>query len=587
MSHSHHKLVTLLRWRLRATRWLRPSEDHTLLLWAAICGVLGALATLAFRESIHGLQWWLTGNTSGSLVEMAEGLPWYLRVAFPTVGGLIAGGFLVWARHVPSGASSDYMEAVTLGEGRLPVRQSLLRSISSLFTIASGGSIGREGSMVQLAALASSLVGRAVHFEPARLRILVACGAAAGLTSAYNAPIAGAFFVTEIVIGSIAMGSFGPILVASVVANIAMRELPGYKPAYEMPAFPPIYGIEVLCFLALGLLCGALSPPFLRLLNVSKRGFRRLSIPLPLRLALGGLGVGLLSIWVPQVWGNGYSVVNALLHDQWAWSTVLTILVFKVIATALTTGSGAVGGVFTPTLFVGAAIGYLVGALVHTLWPGATSGPFAYVMVGMGAFLAASTSAPLMAILMIFEMTLSYQAVLPLMLACVVAYFVARSRGEASMYEVTIKRHRDAGARLRLRGIRMRELIRPAETVLTLDATFDDISKVFLEYPVRYVYIVDAVGTYLGVVALQDIASAMHKGNDMTGRTARDVLREEFLQVITPDMSLTDALQRFMQHQGERLPAVDGDTRQLLGVVHKSTLLDACVQLSELDCCRN
>ncbi|VVD88207.1 voltage-gated ClC-type chloride channel ClcB [Pandoraea communis] len=128
----------------------------------------------------------------------------------------------------------------------------------------------------------------------------------------------------------------------------------------------------------------------------------------------------------------------------------------------------------------------------------------------------------------------------------------------------------------------MRELIRPAETVLTLDATFDDISKVFLEYPVKYVYIVDAVGTYLGVVALQDIASAMHKGNDMTGRTARHVLREEFLQVITPDMSLTDALQRFMQHQGERLPAVDEDTRQLLGVVHKSTLLDACVQLCEL-----
>lgn len=582
MSHHRHHIVKLLRLRLRLMRLLRLSEEHTLLLWAAICGLLGALATVGFRESIHLMQWLLTGRDDGSLVEAAKHLPWYWRVAFPTLGGLVAGGFLVWAKHVPAGASSDYMEAVTIGEGRLPVRQSLLRSLSSLMTISTGGSIGREGSMVQLAALASSLVGRAKHFDPARLRILVACGAAAGLTSAYNAPIAGAFFVTEIVIGSIAMGSFGPILVASVVANIAMRELPGYRPAYEMPAFPPIFGIEVIFFLLLGVLCGALSPHFLRLLAASKRGFQTLDLPLPAKLALGGLGVGILSVWVPQVWGNGYSVVNGLLHAPWAWETVLLVLVFKVIATALTTGSGAVGGVFTPTLFVGAAIGYLVGAAVHTLWPGVTSAPFAYAIVGMGAFLAGASSAPLMAILMIFEMTLSYQVVLPLMLACVVAYFVARSISETSMYEVTIKRHRDAKARLRLRGIRMQALIRPAETVLPLSASFEDISKMFLAYPVKYVYIVDEAGAYLGVVALQDVASAMHDHVDVTGKTARDILRQDGLAAITPEMSLGEALQYFVLHQGERLPAVSAAERRLLGVVYKSALLEAYVQLNEL-----
>jgi len=204
----------------------------------------------------------------------------------------------------------------------------------------------------------------------------------------------------------------------------------------------------------------------LRLLDFSKRQFQKTALPLPVRLGLGGLLVGLLSVQVPEVWGNGYSVVNSLLHTDWLWSTVLLVLTFKIVATALTTGSGAVGGIFTPTLFVGAAIGFLFGDVAHTVLPHAISAPFAYAMVGMGAFLAAATSAPLMAILMIFEMTLSYQVVLPLMLSCVVAYVVARSLNGKSMYDITLKRHRDAAERVRLRGTQMSELIKPAETVL-------------------------------------------------------------------------------------------------------------------------
>ncbi|WP_179214254.1 chloride channel protein, partial [Paraburkholderia caledonica] len=185
-----------------------------------------------------------------------------------------------------------YMEAVTMGDGVVPVWQSMWRSISSLFTIATGGSIGREGSMVQLAALCSSIIGRCVRFDPARLRMLVACGAAAGITSAYNAPIAGAFFVTELVLGCMAMEWFGPILVSSVVANITMRQFAGYRPPYQMPVFPTITGIEVLPFIVLGLLCGVLAPRFLLLLSASKKGFGKVPLPLPLKLGLGGLIVG-------------------------------------------------------------------------------------------------------------------------------------------------------------------------------------------------------------------------------------------------------------------------------------------------------
>ncbi|VVD61372.1 voltage-gated ClC-type chloride channel ClcB [Pandoraea eparura] len=571
-------VIWVLKARLRLKALLSTSEGYALLPWAALAGLLGALATIAFRESIHAIQFVLSGH-SGSLVEMAKALPWYWRVVMPAAGGLVAGLFLIWSRRVPAGAMSDYMEAVTIGDGRLPMRQSLLRSLSSLFTIASGGAIGREGSMVQLAALVASLLGRLRNFDAEQLRILVACGAAAGLTSAYNAPIAGAFFVTEIVIGSIVMRHFGPILVASVVANITMRELPGYRPAYEMPAFPAIFGVEVVLFIALGAFCGVISPQFLRLLNRSRKEFQRMTLPVPLKLAIGGLGVGIISIWVPEVWGNGYSVVNSLLHAQWVWSFVVVVLVLKIIATALTIGAGAVGGVFTPTLFVGAALGYLSGLVAHGLWPHATSDPFAYAMVGMGAFLAASTSAPLMAILMIFEMTLSYQVVLPLIVSCVVAYFVARSISDVSMYDVTIKRHRDATDRLRLRGMQMRMLIRPTETVLPMTAGFDQISSMFLEYPVKYVYVVDEAGRYQGVLALGDLVRVMLKRREGDALTARNLLRRDDVHVISPNMGLADALQRFMTHPGERLPVVDGMCGTLLGVVHKSSVLDAYARL--------
>nr|WP_217910306.1 ClcB-like voltage-gated chloride channel protein [Paraburkholderia youngii] len=570
----------MLKLRTRAQRLFRLSDAHTMLVWSVVVGIAGAFATVAFRKGIELLQLAITGH-SGSFVETARSLPWTVRIWVPAAGGLVAGVFLLIAqRHADRHPHSDYMEAVAIGDGAVPVRLSLWRSVSSLFTIASGGSIGREGPMVQLAALASSLIGRWVHFDPPRLRLLVACGAAAGITSAYSAPIAGAFFVTEIVLGSIAMESFGPVVVAAVVANITMREFAGYKPPYEMPEFPTVTGPEVLLFVALGALCGAAAPQFLRLLDASKQAFRKLPVALPVRLGIGGFVVGIISVAEPEVWGNGYSVVNSILHSPWTWSALLLVLVCKLAATAATAGSGAVGGVFTPTLFVGAAVGSLFGQGMHALWPHATSAAYAYAMVGMGAFLAGATQAPLMAILMIFEMTLSYQVVLPLMVSCVVAYFIARAIGKTSMYEITLRRNREEQERTRLRATQMRELIRPAQTVVPPNATVHDMTRVFLEYPVKYLYVANDSGAFLGVVALKDITSDLLDRTDTSMKTAADYLQPHF-DVLTPDMSLAVALQHFMAFQGERLPVIESTARPLLaGVVYKTSLLDAYFRMN-------
>jgi CIC family chloride channel protein len=260
---------------------------------------------------------------------------------------------------------------------------------------------------------------------------------------------------------------------------------------------------------------------------------------------------------------------------------VLAILVFKVIATLFTAGSGAVGGTFTPTLFVGAALGYLFGLGAHALWPALGSAPAAYAIVGMAAFLAAATGAPLMAILMIFEMTLSYQVMLPLMLACVIAHVVARGAGGLSMYEITLRRQREEAERLRLRSTQMRELIKPAETVLPLGAPFAAMAAMFRAHPVKYIYIVDARQRYQGVVALHDLAAELLDEGAHRDKVAADFLRCDVLPVITPEMALAEAFQQFLAHHGERLPVVQSLADPLLlGVVYKTALLDAYARLN-------
>lgn len=414
---------------------------------AALMGLLGALATVVFREMLAWTQILLGGeDTPHGMVSLARGLSPWQRFLMPAIGGAIAGAVLqMAARWLPKRGAADYMEAISIGRGVIGFRQTVARSLSSIFSIGSGASIGREGPMVQLAAMLSSLTGRYLVLPPRHLRLLVACGATAGITSAYNAPIAGALFISEIVYGAIASATLVPLVVSSVVANIVTRQILHYDAVFHMPPFTFVSGWEVINYLGLGVIAGLAAPQFLRFLDTARAAFGRVPAPLWVRMALGGLIVGALSVVNPEVWGNGYSVVNSMLHTQWAWQAVAAILLLKTLATAASVGSGAVGGVFTPTLFVGAALGALYGTGLQALFPaGDLSAVSSYAVVGMGALLAATTYAPLMSILMIFEMTLSYEVMLPLMLACITGYVIAHRIRPDSVYAKSLASNRRA-----------------------------------------------------------------------------------------------------------------------------------------------
>ncbi|MCX6966302.1 MAG: ClcB-like voltage-gated chloride channel protein [Verrucomicrobia bacterium] len=559
---------------------VRPSELQVTLLWAGLIGFLGALVSVGFRDLVQWLHWILTQNT-GSLVESFTRLSPWQRLLIPALGGALAGVTLYFGNRIKPGRSTtDYMEAIVLGDGVISSRLTLVKCTSALFSIASGASIGREGPLVQLSAMIASLLGRMRKLSMVRLRLLVACGAAAGIASAYNAPIGGALFVSEIILRSLAMESFGPLVFASVIATLTVRQLLGASPLYEIsiPAVQLNSTWEIALYLLLGALAGGIAPLFLWSLRASETLFKKLPGPGALRLAVGGLAVGGLAVFLPEVCGNGYSVVNQVIQGHYVWYMLLLILIFKLVATAVTFGSGAVGGVFTPTLFVGACMGYLFALGAAPLWPGAPLVPTAFTLVGMGALLAATTHAPLMAILVLFEMTLDYQIILPLMLACVVAHYVSRGFNPKSIYAESLKRKGEGIFDAAFPSLRVADLMKPKPESVREAAPFLEIAESFLRNQFVNLYVVDANHSFKGVISLHDIKSYLSDQQLANLVIARDLLRTGF-PTITPDATLAHALTAFAHHDADRLPVISNEMeRQLIGTISKSDLLLALAE---------
>jgi len=566
-------LVRLLRLRVWLADVLRLGELHGTLFWAGLVGFIGGVTSLIFRGGIHEIQWILTRH-AGSLVETAFNLPPWQRLLVPAIGGMLAGLVIhLGMRLVKGQSSTDYMEAIALGDGVIRLRSTLVESLSSLLTIASGGSIGREGPMVQLSAMTASFLGCLANFSTPRLRLITACGAAAGIASAYNAPIAGALFVAEVILGSIAMESFGPLIFSSVIATVTVRQLFDAKPIFKIPSFELISNFELVPYLMLGAIAGLAAPWFLRLLKVSERLFVEVKVPLFVRLGLGGVIVGILSIVCPEVWGNGYSVVDSILHVDWLWQMLLFVLVFKLLATAATVGSGAVGGVLTPTLFVGAVIGCLFGQPLHAFWPEWTAPANAYALVGMGCFLAATTQAPLMAILMIFEMTLDYSIVLPLMLACVTAFYISHGLQRGSIYTQALERKRSKTRKQPPSAVHVRDLLKPDSPTVFENANFHEIAQAFSIMRHNHLYVTNKQGKFLGAIPLHDIKSYLSETHLANIVIALDLIGEDF-PMLTPEAPLSEALEKFSSFAVERIPVVENfQNRKLLGTISKTDLL--------------
>lgn len=411
--------------------WQNIDPMVPMTLVGALVGFIAAIAVEGFRQAMYAIM--RIYSEQEHLVAAASGLPLWARVLIPTVGATL-GGLVMWAGHrwIKRPRGPEYMEAVLVGDGKLPLGPNLTRTLSSLIGVSSGITIGREGTMIQFAALVSSLLGRIGKTDAAHRRLIVACGAAAGFAGAYHAPIAGTLFVAEIILGGLALREIAAVLVAAVMGELTTQALFATGPLYLAHTIPVVGFADLLDAVFIGVIAGLLGPAFLWLLDTARRRYQPLISFLPLRMGLMGLLIGLLSMIRPEVWGNGYSVVQSMLVDHWALSTLALVFVLRIIAVTAASAAGIPGGVLTPTLMLGGAIGLMV---QHTALLGdATHAQALWVLVGMGSLLAATTHAPAMSAIMVFEITRNYNVVLAAMPACVVASVIGSLLRERSVY---------------------------------------------------------------------------------------------------------------------------------------------------------
>ena len=402
-----------------------------MLLIAAVVGLVSSIAVQAFREAMYAIIGLY--STHKHLVAAAAALPLWHRALIPPLAA-ICGGLVMWAGHywIKRPRGPEYMEAVRVGDGLLPVGPNLVRTASSLLAVSGGITIGREGTMIQFASVISSIIGRLGRADPAHQRLIVACGAAAGFAGAYHAPIAGTLFVAEIILGGLQLREIAAVLVAAVIGELTTQSLFATGPLYLAHMVPPVTFVDLLNASMLGLMAGLAGPLFLMLLDTSRRKYQALISFLPLRMGLAGLAIGLLSLMMPDVWGNGFSVVQSLLVSHWALSTLLGVFVLRLLAVTAASAAGIPGGVLTPTLALGGAMGLMVSHLF--LAPHASHSQALWTLVGMGSLLAATTHAPAMAAIMVFEITRNYNVVMAAMPACVIASVVGSLLRHRSVY---------------------------------------------------------------------------------------------------------------------------------------------------------
>ena len=549
-------------------------EQAKLLLWAALVGMLGGAAGLALRWAAGALPRLVWGGPEGDdLVNYVVAAKPIWRLVIPVAGALLAGTVLwLGERWWKTSRGWDILEAVVLRDGVLPVRPTLVKALSSLLTVSSGGPVGREGTFVLASATVASVFGGRLGLPVRHQRLLTGCGIAAGLACAYNTPVGAALFTMEIVFGSFALESFVPLVVASVVATVLTRATFGDVPVFPVPALAMESAWEILPCALLGVFGGALAALFLASLRASARLFRRLALPRPIAMAGAALVLALVIQFFPEVVGNGRSGVAAVLASDLTLPRVAALLVLRLLVTPLAVGSGAVGGVFTPTLFLGAMLGYAFGSLAHGALPGVVSSGAAYALVGMGAVLAGTTHAPLTSVLMVFEMTLDYRLVVPLLLASATSSVVATALAKSSIYTEALEQKAAGEGRGAVVGVLTAgDVLRKEQVTVPPDLTVPELLDAFVAARRNHLYVVDADGRFGGAVNLHDVNRLLREG--ATSARAKDVTRSDF-EATFPGESLDVVMERFARLDAERLPVLDDPvSRRLVGTVSKRDIL--------------
>ncbi|HEX6900317.1 MAG TPA: chloride channel protein [Thermoanaerobaculia bacterium] len=574
---------------------LANREDRLFFLLIGAVGVVGGLLGFVTDFLIGFVQRLLWGRR-GEMLTLVTEVPRWRVVAALAVGGALV-GLILWLSWLLRGRKREeaggegmatLIEAVALSGGKVAPRPAIVNALAAIVTVGAGGSLGREGPMTRLGAMVSSWMGQRLELPAHRLKILVGCGAAAGLAATYNIPIGATLFAMEVILGNFALEIFGPIVASSVIATLIARSLTGNEPLYAAPDYALVSGWEMLLYAGLGIIGALASLIFMTGVSLGGRTFKRLRfIPRPFHPFIGLTLLGVLGLYVPHALGRGYGTINMVLAGDLklpaAQATILLLLGLagvKLVATALTRGSGGAGGLFTPSLAFGALIGGAYGFWAHSQFPAIASPPGAYAAVGMAAVMAGTSHAPISAILILFEFTGNYDLILPVMLASILSSTIARRLRPLSIYTEGLKKR---GVELPWRmeeavlaGLKAESLARPDPQILKPGDRYGDVVEKFLSTRRQRLFVVGADGRLTGAVSLHDIKHALENPDTLTAVLALDLMTP-VEQTVHKDERLHRATELFAHSDFERLPVVDSDGK-FLGVLSKRDLLAVYAQ---------
>ncbi|GAA1683155.1 chloride channel protein [Streptomyces yatensis] len=556
---------------------------------ALVVGCGAGLGAIAFRWLIQTFTELLSGHADYSAAGHAAHpwLPWlgpWFVVLAPVAGGLLYGPLVQrFAKEARGHGVPEVMYAVAHRGGRIAPQVAVVKAVASALCMGSGGSVGREGPIVQIGSALGSTVGGVLRVPEDLRRLLVACGTAGGISATFNAPLAGVFFAMELILRDFAVESFGAIVLSSVTASVIGRAVLGDEAFLTLPAFHVAHPAQYLLFALLGVIAGTVGVSFTRVLYLIEdacdwawRG------PEWLRPAVGGLLLGGLLLVLPQMYGVGYPVLENAIEGRYAMGLLLLLLVGKIVATSLTIGIGGSGGVFAPSLFLGAMTGTAFGVTAHDLLPGTAGAVGAYGLVGMGAAFAGAARAPITAVIVLFELTGQYTIILPMMLAIVLATLTSRLLSRDTIYTLKLRRRGIDldSARLgsSLAGASVRDVMEQLPAALSGGLQLEDATDVIARSGHGVLPVTGRDGRYAGVVTARAVAEALTEPDPAldahaTPRVVADLAERP--PAVTADAPLSGALHTLVAADGAGLPVLDAETGEPVGWLTHQTVLSA------------
>lgn len=558
---------------------LLPGENSLMVLIASAIGLSAGLANIVFRtvtDFVHE-----TIFVPGEALAYQGGWHIFLLPLIPMVGMvLLIPLSLMFPGKVNGYGFTKFLKKVNLEGGIIKFRNVFIKILSTALTIGTGGSAGVEGPIAQVGGALGSQVGQFFRVSGVRMKVYVAAGCAGGVGAMFNAPIAGVFFASEIVLlGTYEMKSFSALVISSAMATVVSRAYYGESPAFPIPDYHLVNPlVEIPLYILLGIIIGIIAVMHIRIFYAIRDRFADLKLHPQIKPIFGAFLVGSMAIFFPQIMGDGYHYIEKVLSGHGLVSVMMALVLMKILATAITLGSGGAGGVFAPALFIGAVIGGAFGGVAHELMPTLTANPGAYAAVGIGAFLAAATHAPVTAIFLLFEMTGNYLIIIPIMLSSVIGTVVASKLNHDSIDTVDFSREgidiHEGMEMAIMKSIKVGAVVSEDVDFISENANIDQLLAIFrMAEHSFYFPVIDETGRMTGIISMQDVKWILHDETQRMEALVGNVCSRKVL-VLTPDDNLYSAINLFDLKGIEEIPVVEAtDNRWVVGMLRRRDVL--------------